>query len=86
VLSIEKKEKEKQLHTPWEGMRNGKFERNNDSQQPIEKLSGLYKFNKQWPYLFLALVLAVSCSVTWDSKGNVIRPQRVSVSCTPHMC
>ena len=34
----------------------------------------LHIFGKQEAYLFLMLVLEVTCLVTWDNKGNLIRP------------
>jgi len=46
----------------------------------------LHIFDKQEAYMFLMLVLEITCSVTWDNKGNLIRPQRVSASCKPHIC
>jgi len=46
----------------------------------------LHIFDKEEAYLFLMLVLEITCSVTWDNKGNLIRPQRVSASYKLHIC
>jgi len=36
--------------------------------------------------MFLEPVLITKCSVTTDTKGNIIRPQWVSACYIPHIC